>query len=919
MKTLREQRSSTFLSLLPLITFVILLTLPYVYAQSYDNKFTYTESIEGLTVADATAEIDGTTLVRLQKAANDSQCPFTKDIYFRVIFPNNTVIGSTPTINMSSYNYCANLTSTSRISMISLIEGWIYVTYLEDVGLAQFQQYGVPIAYNGTLGETKLLLNYDDGIPGDLYRSMIPEAGFLFAKIRRDGPVIWRRYSTVTEDGKIYALGDGNFTANLRDGSQVYGSNIFRTVDGGYGCAFVTRNYDAKNKNAETNLQWGLQVTFLHPDTNTVSKPSIIWTSPAGVSDVQLGFNACNIAYDGSGYVCILLVTMGQAQMLHQVNFYSTGASYDNFALTFDPKNVVEADRISPLFYGGYMIVNFVDSDIGRVAKNAIVLSPNGTVTKTVTFVSQTYVVNVYARNNTVWHWMNDSPQSWSIISYYLPKFTTYGIDYQNPNVVTTSPTIGQEIPSRQTSISITYDMQVKPNTGNVSIYATDGVNKFLRQTYSPVYFQYWSLDEKNQTVTLQVLNSTFNQPNMTYYVVIENGFVTSKDTGESILGVDGRWRFHTSSVQPQDIFSPAATAIISLTSSGSSHFLGLSSADRSNFLSSLSNSLASIVPASPGRLSISKKFQIDSKTGQDRVLLSLNVFTATSDSEMGVDSILKDLGVLIKNKAITAASHVPETVLVDENYGVQVEPNLWEEYKLNVLIAAAAIFVIGLLYLLASRINPEAQNSAIFTLTLVLYDFAVDVAFIVSNGKDVRSLYVPSILILVATIVYSISMALYIMISENTRSYKFHVWTQSYSQVAAIFTVIAAADIEVLTVLGSKVCKSPFFSAPFSERAHHAIFWASTGSFFIEDVPQFIVQVIYQNNTITYNIIPLLSLVSASVMLVINFITRFYYGITLVRAHKTNSHLESADESASVSDEMDTKEITDETHLSSR
>jgi len=121
------------------------------------------------------------------------------------------------------------------------------------------------------------------------------------------------------------------------------------------------------------------------------------------------------------------------------------------------------------------------------------------------------------------------------------------GIDYQNPNVVTTSPTIGEEIPIRKTDVSITYNMQVKPNTGNVTIYATDGINKFLRQTYSPVYLQYWTIDAKNETVTLQVLNSTFNQPNMTYFVVLENGFVSSKDTEESILGIyAGKWSFHT-------------------------------------------------------------------------------------------------------------------------------------------------------------------------------------------------------------------------------------------------------------------------------------------------------------------------------------------------------------------------------------
>ncbi|CAG8504716.1 10598_t:CDS:2 [Paraglomus brasilianum] len=261
----------------------------YGYPQTYDNKFTYNESIEGLTVADAIAESDG------------------------------------PTIKSTVWSH--------------------------------------------------------DGFPGEVYRSLFPEAGFLFAKVvREDKSIVWRRYSTVTEDGKNYALGNGTFAPNLRDGTQTFGINIFRTIGGGYGCAFVVTNL---NVQTATTSQWSLQVLFLHPDTNKVTKPSNVWTSPA---DVQISNNACSVTYD----------------------------------------------EITP-FGIGWMI--------------------------------HTVVVN------------------------QLPKFTTYDIDYQNPNIVTTSPAINEEIPIRKTDISITYDMQVKPNAGNVSIYATDDMNILLRQTYSPVYF----------------------------------------------------------------------------------------------------------------------------------------------------------------------------------------------------------------------------------------------------------------------------------------------------------------------------------------------------------------------------------------------------------------------------------------------
>ena len=85
---------------------------------------------------------------------------------------------------------------------------------------------------------------------------------------------------------------------------------------------------------------------------------------------------------------------------------------------------------------------------------------------------------------------------------------------------------------------------------------------------------------------------------------------------------------------------------------------------------------------------------------------------------------------------------------------------------------------------------------------------------------------------------------ALFIMISENTCSYQFHVWTKSCAKSAAVFTVLSAANIEVLTMTNSKLGKSEYFSAPFSERSLKIIFWASTVSFFIGDVMQFIVQV---------------------------------------------------------------------------
>ena len=106
----------------------------------------------------------------------------------------------------------------------------------------------------------------------------------------------------------------------------------------------------------------------------------------------------------------------------------------------------------------------------------------------------------------------------------------------------------------------------------------------------------------------------------------------------------------------------------------GTSRFLKLSKSERSAFLSSLGNTLASIVPISPSRLSIFEKFRVESNNDKKQVLLLIQIGAATSDMELGVNSVIDDLNVLIMNKDITAVSRFPETMLLDEDFGARIE-----------------------------------------------------------------------------------------------------------------------------------------------------------------------------------------------------------------------------------------------------
>ena len=86
--------------------------------------------------------------------------------------------------------------------------------------------------------------------------------------------------------------------------------------------------------------------------------------------------------------------------------------------------------------------------------------------------------------------------------------------------------------------------------------------------------------------------------------------------------------------------------------------------------------------------------------------------------------------------------------------------------------------------------------------------------------------------------------MAFVLLISEISTNKKFYEWFQIHSKPAAFLTLIAATDVEAITLISSELFGLEIFSAPFSTRAELWIFWAGFCNLFIEDAPQLIIQV---------------------------------------------------------------------------
>ena len=78
----------------------------------------------------------------------------------------------------------------------------------------------------------------------------------------------------------------------------------------------------------------------------------------------------------------------------------------------------------------------------------------------------------------------------------------------------------------------------------------------------------------------------------------------------------------------------------------------------------------------------------------------------------------------------------------------------------------------------------------------------------------------------------------------EISKNAKFQEWFSQNLRVASILTLLAGADVEVVTLLGSKFAGLKMFSAPLSKTLLNQVFWGGTLNLFIEDIPQLIIQV---------------------------------------------------------------------------
>ncbi|KAF0528904.1 hypothetical protein F8M41_012897 [Gigaspora margarita] len=197
-------------------------------------------------------------------------------------------------------------------------------------------------------------------------------------------------------------------------------------------------------------------------------------------------------------------------------------------------------------------------------------------------------------------------------------------------------------------------------------------------------------------------------------------------------------------------------------------------------------------------------------------------------------------------------------------------------EYTYPIIII---ILLIGLIIvLLAQKKYPKTNNFLIFQAILFIVDFSFDLIFLLKNSRDVKALYVPSMIFFFVPIGVRLLLGIFIICREIFKNPKFHEWFTKHTINALMISLLSLIHIECLKLLDARITKFGNLNASFSKVTKRFIFWGVICSTFICDLPQLFIQVIYKSSDINYDTIPFLTLIMGIITISLNVMIVIYY-----------------------------------------
>ncbi|RUS26951.1 hypothetical protein BC938DRAFT_483899 [Jimgerdemannia flammicorona] len=579
------------------------------------------------------------------------------------------------------------------------------------------------------------------------------------------------------------------------------------------------------------------------------------------------------------------------------------------------------------LYYGGTL---FVYSDVSKLKGTIVLLDEKSKVVETFKIPLNGSMFYCVAKSNTVFIPNSMVNQTWSYYSFDIRKLlpqgmaqsaplTAHDIGYNNLNIMNSTPAINQTIPFGNT-ISLSVDFwpnlsQIKLNSGNIFIYQQN-------QTYPRQVINANDFTISNSSVQLKkpLLRSTLNLASSTYYAVIDDGFVM---TTELIPGVqENSWVFHTDSGFYTYVFSRrnqphrhGCLLIVYLSYEDEvivllkftddvyihlSYLLGLREYYKnSQFGNMLLQELSEFIPISRSRTAIVSTSLYANGSSSPGLYFKVRIASSTDPKEINSIYAQEFLAMMITNLEETNLQYGNITKFLDPNVAAPVQGYIDP-------IQAPR----GRRCMRNCR-HKEGGNSAIFTIALNLFGFVLRTIFVALHNRDISTLTWSIVLFYAVPLILNFGMAVGIMVRERSSNEKFLEWLGKNSALASIFTIFAATDVEMLSVLDSHFAGFRSFDATFSPKATKNIRYASHAGFVIGDIPQFCIMIRYNILIVRgYSIVPFPTLIFSAMHLIAKSLTRFYMEKPCVCNNNVDNNL--VDDSTTLDENRDAVEMAE-------
>ncbi|KAF0555236.1 hypothetical protein F8M41_017624 [Gigaspora margarita] len=379
-------------------------------------------------------------------------------------------------------------------------------------------------------------------------------------------------------------------------------------------------------------------------------------------------FNSVSCDEAGSFIYCIVAIHFNNktfnGMIYEQIQVYPSGNAFSNHEIYSDQNSLSLRAKITS--FGDLIFdatkYNNVDE---KIYYNIYYYNASESRLEQLnSFVIANYFsVNTVAQNNAL---LLASPStidniSWSLLT--IPLLNSSDYRYDNVFINKTIPSINDSVDLSTTLLTITFNLPVALSapTSYITIYKAS--DKSIRQRISTTMHDFFNISSDGLSISIKVINSTFNEYGEQYFVKIDNNFFKGAGWNVPLRGIhDGIWILKTD--MPKD----RKPGLVRLTQEASRKFIAHEN-NQSAYIKSLLNYIAKKVPINRSRLSSNNKPQ---KLFQDQIVIPIRIDAATHDNERNASELASDLAYMILFKNITTISSGVTNDL-DQDYNLRL------------------------------------------------------------------------------------------------------------------------------------------------------------------------------------------------------------------------------------------------------